>query len=169
LWLADGYWRSSSIGLSSTNEELIRRFERFLIKVIPDRQIKYRYYEISETRKHRGIHVYVNSRALTRLFLKFKTGNLNIPIKFLLPYLAGRIDGDGHIDLKHRSGVRIAYGNEFDAKRDLDMLLAYEEKSANLYRYFRARTWVIHLSKRFFESVKPKLRKYCMKLLPRRD
>ena len=29
LWLADGYWRSSSIGLTSVDTRLIERFKRF--------------------------------------------------------------------------------------------------------------------------------------------
>ena len=71
LWLADGYWRASSIGLTSI---------------------------------------------------------------FVPAYLAGRVDGDGHFDLKHRTGLRIAYGSGFDARRDWEILkagrsvLSFEEK-----------------------------------------
>ena len=51
-----------------------------------------------------------------------KTENLRIPHRYLLAYLAGRIDGDGHVDSKHRSGIRIAYANKQDAfKRSNDV------------------------------------------------
>ncbi|OGD09080.1 hypothetical protein A2397_00785 [Candidatus Amesbacteria bacterium RIFOXYB1_FULL_44_23] len=158
LWLADGYWRTSSIGLTSVTDDLIERFKEFLINNFPERTIK-----------HGKYCVYINMRALVRIFMKFKSGDLVIPKKFIPAYFAGRIDGDGHVDRKHRSGIRIAYGDEFDARRDESLLLAYQENSVSVYRYKTARTWVIYLRKNFLQAILPKLSLYSWKLLPRRD
>jgi hypothetical protein len=168
LWLADGYWRSSSIGLSSVTDKLISRFSQFLLRFVPTIPIKYRFYEvkIGQKRSHRATHVYVNSRPLTRWFLKFKKSKLIIPKRFLIAYLAGRIDGDGHVDRKHRSGVRIAYGTEFDALRDFRILQAYEDSSVSLYRYTHAGTWVIYLRKKFLMGILPQLCVYSFKFCP---
>lgn len=167
LWLADGYWRSSSVGLSSTNEIFLARFERFLMKMCPTHPIKeHVYYPGSgEKRKLVAKHVYVNSRPLTRFFMDLKNvPALNISKKFLPAYFAGRIDGDGHVDLKHRSGVRIAYSNKFDAVRDLNLLKILDEEPASLYRYEKANTWVLYLRKKFLEKVKYQIAKYSLKM-----
>jgi len=168
LWLADGYWRSSSIGLSSISEELISRFSRFLSRFVPGVSLKYRTYEvgIGQKRKSKAVHVYVNNRSLTRWFMNFRKSKLIVPRRFLIAYLAGRIDGDGHVDQKHRSGVRIAYGTEFDALRDYKILEDYKEGSVSLYRYVQAGTWVIYLRKKFLQQIVPELSVYSMKFCP---
>lgn len=166
--MADGYWRSSSIGLTSISSELIARFSLFLQKVSSNSEIKMRTYT-SGKRTHPAFCVYINNRKMTRLFTSLKKGKLYIPTSKLIPYLSGRIDGDGHYDLKHRSGIRIAYGNQFDADRDLQLILKFEGNSASLYEYKRARTWVIYLRKIFLQKYLSSLRLYSIKLLPRRD
>lgn len=168
LWLADGYWRTGSIGLSSTNQELLDRFSTFLNRVCPFHPLKIRLYPVKEGEKRKQLakHVYVSCRWLTRLFLSLKIGRLNVPNRFIIPYLSGRIDGDGHVDHKHRSGIRIAYGSKFDAERDKNLLLAYRRESVSLYRYERAGTWVIYLKKKFLERILPELRLYSLKCCP---
>src|SRR3990167_3025387 len=142
LWLADGYWWSSSIGLTSVNPVLIDKFTKFLLRVAPSHPIKKRIYPVKagEKRKQTAIQVYINNRPLTRLFVSLKTGALSIPKPFLLDYLAGRIDGDGHVDTKHRSGIRIAYSSNEDAARDLKM---FGKTNVSLYQYLAARTFVL--------------------------
>ena len=93
--MADGYWRASSVGLTSISNELIVRFSAFLQKVSPNSIIKMRTYT-SGKRTHPAFCVYINNRKMTRLFTSK-----------LIPYLSGRIDGDGHYDLKHRSGLEL--------------------------------------------------------------
>jgi hypothetical protein len=170
LWLADGYWWSSSLGLSSTNPLLIERFREFLQRISPERKIKLRKYLSGEKYKRRKTawHIYVNNREITRLFLSVKKGRkpLIIPKKFLIPYLAGRIDGDGSIDNRHRSGIRIVYSGYQDASRDLFLI---GKENASLYFYRQANTWVIYLRKEFREKVLKKLQLYSVKLSPRRD
>lgn len=165
LWLADGYWRSSSIGLTSVNVSLIGRFSRFLDRFIPSHRIKTRIYKPDgvSKRKQTAIQVYINSRPLTRLFMNTKTGSLHIPDRYLPAYLAGRIDGDGHVDTKHRSGIRIAYSNIEDAMRDRMML---GESNTSLYEYKAARTFVLYLKKHYRDRVIPKMRSYSVKIAP---
>ena len=165
LWLADGYWRSSSIGLTSVNPKLIDRFVKFLLRVKPEYQIKKRVYQPDEKskRKQIAVQVYINNRALTRLFMSTKTGDIHIPIKYKSAYLAGRIDGDGHIDTKHRSGIRIAYGSKEDALRDQ---LMFGKTNVNLYQYTAARTYVLYLRKYYRDKILPKVRLYSIKLAP---
>lgn len=165
LWLADGYWRSSSIGLTSVNPTLISRFTKFLLRVAPSHPIKKRIYEVEEgnKRKQRAFQVYINSRPLTRLFMSYKTGELNIHNYNLLAYLAGRLDGDGCIDTKHRSGIRIAYSSYDDAKRDQDM---FGKTNVSLYQYKAARTFVLYLKKRYRDKIMSEIKFYSSKLTP---
>ena len=68
LWLADGYWRSSSIGLTSVTPLLIDKFTNFLSRVAPAHPIKKRVYPVKEgsKRKQLAVQVYINNRYLTR-------------------------------------------------------------------------------------------------------
>lgn len=165
LWLADGYWRSSSIGLTSVNLSLISRFTNFLIKVAPSHPIKKRIYEVKEgnKRKQTAIQVYINNRPLTRLFMSTKTEILQIPDSYRLAYLAGRIDGDGHVDIKHRSGIRIAYSNIEDATRDQEL---FGNTNVSLYQYKAAGTYVLYLRKVFRDKILKEISKYSLKLAP---
>ncbi|MBI2595080.1 MAG: hypothetical protein HYW38_02390 [Candidatus Colwellbacteria bacterium] len=165
LWLADGYWRTSSIGLTSVDQRLVNRFTNFLLKVAPSHPVKERIYlaDGKSKRKQTAVQVYINSRSLTRVFLTFKTGDLNVPRHYLVAYLAGRIDGDGHIDTKHRTGIRIAYSSREDARRDQ---LLFGEANVSLYQYQAARTFVLYLKKSYREQVLSKLKKYSVKLAP---
>ncbi len=165
LWLADGYWRASSVGLTSVNRQLIKRFQIFLLRIGFDR-IKTRTYFPREGTKRRQVawQVYVNNRALTREFLSYKKHLPFIPSTFIPAYLAGRIDGDGHIDKKHRPGaIRIAYGDFFDAKRDQD---SFGVTNVSLYQYTAARTYVLYLKKSYREKVVKQLFRFSIKLAP---
>jgi len=166
LWLADGYWWSSSFGLSSSDKRLIKRFGYFLKRIAPDYPLKRRIYKIGrgQKRKKEAEHLYINNRAITRQFLLYKKKkNLFIPRIFLPAYLAGRIDGDGSIDRKYRSGIRIAYGDRRDAERDV---LFFGKQNVSLYYYKAAGTWVIYLRKKFREQIINKVSKYSFKLCP---
>lgn len=44
LWCADGYHRTSSIGISNTDTDLIERFREFFLKFLPEERIKLRTY-----------------------------------------------------------------------------------------------------------------------------
>jgi intein/homing endonuclease len=165
LWLADGYWRSSSIGLTSVNPKLIDKFNKFLLRVAPSHPIKKRIYEVREgnKRKQTAFQVYINNRPLTRMFMATKTGVLNVPSDKLLAYLAGRIDGDGHIDTKHRSGIRIAYSSNDDAKRDQQM---FGDTNVSLYQYKAAGTYVLYLKKHYRERISKEIKRFSIKICP---
>ena len=165
LWLADGYWWSSSIGLTSVNPILIDKFTKFLLRVAPSHPIKKRIYPVKagEKRKQTAIQVYINNRPLTRMFMLTKTEDLNVPSEKLLAYLAGRIDGDGHIDTKHRSGIRIAYSSKDDALRDQKL---FGETNVSLYQYTAARTFVLYLKKHYRERIAKAIKKYSVKFAP---
>lgn len=167
LWLADGYWWSSSIGLSSTNKVFIEGFRLFLKKICPTNPIKERTYYPGHGKKRRLVskHIYVNSRSLTRDFMNLKhSKRFEIPLKFLPAYFAGRIDGDGHVDRKYRTGIRIAYSDKEDAVRDRNLLLKLNKKPVSLYHYTAANTWVLYFRKNFLIEIQPKIAKYCFKL-----
>lgn len=168
LWLADGYWWSSSIGLSSIDLRLIGKFESFLRDNFPDCSIKHKIYQPDgrQKRKHIAHQLYINNRAFVRSLLPFKVKSFTIPDKFLPAYLAGRIDGDGSIDKGSRLRVRIAYGNQADAERDG---VFFGKANVSLYHYESAGTWVLYLRKNFWNKVLPQVQKYSVKLLPRRD
>lgn len=168
LWLADGYWWSSSVGLSSTNEVLLDRFRYFLKDTFPALKIKERVY-LPDGKSKRSLtakHIYVNSRFLVKEFQGYKHKNrLEVPLKYLPAYFAGRIDGDGHVDLKHRTGIRIAYSSKEDAVRDLNLLKKFgQESPASLYRYAKANTWVLYFKKNFLRKVYLDIAQFAIKL-----
>ncbi len=165
LWLADGYWWTSSIGLTSVNTVLIDKFAKFFLRVAPSHTIKKRIYKVraGEKRKQEAVQVYINHRPLTRLFMSFKTGDLYVPKSYLLAYLAGRIDGDGHVDIKHRSGIRIAYGSFDDASRDRKL---FGDTNVSLYQYKQAGTFVLYLKKIYRNQISEEIGKYSVKLAP---
>ena len=165
LWLADGYWRSSSIGLTSVSPILISKFSKFLLRVAPSHSLKQRTYpvRVGDKRKQEAVQIYINNRPLTRLFMSFKTGNLYVPKSYLLAYLAGRIDGDGHVDTKYRSGIRIAYSSMKDALRDQKL---FGKTNVSLYQYKAARTFVLYLKKHYRDRISQEIKKYSVKLAP---
>ena len=112
LWCADGYYWSSSIGITNVNERLVRRFEKFLVKLFPKERIHLRTYlpmgsigvnkETStyEMRlaKQKAYQLYVNSRPLLRAFKSARIAVHNLPKHLIPAYFAGRFDGDGSVD-----------------------------------------------------------------------
>lgn len=164
LWCADGYHRSSSIGLSNINTNLIENFRLFLAKIFPKNRLRLRIYrpEItpadsfrfgiekvsilsSKKARHTAYHLYVNSRPLLREFQKAKRGEkifLNSGTGWA--YLAGRFDGDGTIGKNMKRDLRISYATHEDAKSDLDLLnkLGLTPK---IYRYETSHTFVIYI------------------------
>src|SRR3990167_9889863 len=101
LWCADGYHRTSSIGLSNTDERLVHAFYQFFLKLFDKNRLRLRvytnpiFYDKSfgeNLAKHLGIeklsqlylkksvlptiHLYVNSRPLLRTFVRARK-NIN--------------------------------------------------------------------------------------------
>lgn len=160
LWCADGYHWTSSIGLSSIDLALIQRFREFLSKLFSKDRIKLGQYTTGK-RKYVGYKLYVNCRALLRIFKVFKE-NSEIKLsdtEVIKAYIAiaGRFDGDGCISRNLKRDCRISYGNYQDAKFDYDLLNEIGIARSKLYRYRTSNTHVIYISmkdvSKFLESI----------------
>jgi hypothetical protein len=171
LWLADGYWWSSSVGISNTDSGIIKRFRKFLEKRFPEERIKTRIYKATMMKKARRdlYHVYVNSRSLLREFRKAGRLRYLINTEDLYKYFAGRFDGDGSVDKDMKTDCRIVYGSLKDADQDKKLLekLGYKPKT---YFYKKAKTYIIYLKPRDAKDFIQKIKLYSIKLIsPRRD
>lgn len=164
LWCADGYWWSSSIGLSNIDSDLILKFKNFLKRFFPENRIKF----------NRN-HLFVNSRPLLREFVSAKKEleNLKGP-KIIKAYFAGRFDGDGSIDKNLRNDCRIVYSRKNEAEIDKKLLEKIGITNTKIYYYKSAKTFCFYISryeaKKFIKSILP----YSLKLqklvfAPRRD
>lgn len=172
LWGADGYHRTSSIGLTSIYPELIKRFHLFLNNKFPLERIRLRVYSNNKQHKlsktmswfkgklhfskgtklrHFAYQVYVNSRPLLRKFRQAVDNRLILPPDDLAAYFAGRFDGDGSVAKDLRTDFRIVYTNFAEANTDKQLLekLGFDSR---IYRYKKAGTHVIYVSR--FESLR---------------
>ncbi len=164
LWCADSYWWASSIGLSNTDENLIKKFRDFLKRFFPEARIKF----------NRN-HLFVNSRPLLREFISAKNNLSDLKDeKVIRAYVAGRFDGDGSIDKNLRSDCRIVYGRKNEVETDKEILGRIGVSNTKIYYYKSAKTFCLYISryetKKFLESIYP----YSLKLqklvsVPRRD
>jgi hypothetical protein len=175
LWCADGYWWSSSIGLSNIDPELILRFGKFLYSKLPRERICLRVYLVSESKpdsrileqtdrvsirpsfkmKHTAYHLYVNSRPLLRAFRSARELLSELPDQYVGPYLAGRFDGDGCLGIT----PRIAYTTRREAEIDLELLAQAGINEASIFHYRKASEFCIYIHKanwrRFRELLEP--------------
>lgn len=174
LWCADSYWRSSSIGLSNVEPELIIRFARYLSRVLGPDRLRLRIYQVEGDppdprvlgltekvsvcapfkMRHTAYHVYVNSRELVRFFFSRRGRLSEIPPSFVGPYVAGRFDGDGNLGTR----VRIAYTREEEASCDAILLQIVGIRTSVLY-YSTSSEYCIYLHKcdetKFIELISP--------------
>jgi len=164
LWCADGYWWSSSIGLSNVDMDLINLFREFFGNIFPKERIKYN-----------RCHLFVNSRPLLREFLR---GRENLPVmqnkNVIKAYFAGRFDGDGSIDKNLRNDCRIVYARKSEAEIDRDLLGKIGINNTKIYYYKTARTFCLYISrfqaKEFLEKISEKsIKLQKLVSLPRRD
>ena len=164
LWCADKYWWSSSIGLSNTDIDLIRRFRKFLRKHFPEDRIKFN-----------DNHLFVNSRPLLREFREAENNLERLKgTDIIKAYFAGRFDGDGSIDKNLRSDCRIVYGRKNEAEMDEKILRRISVNKTKVYYYRTAKTFCLYVSRyearKFLKNILPcslKLQK--LVLVPRRD
>lgn len=186
LWCADGYFWSSSIGITNIDRKLIDRFAQYLKTLFPKERIKLRTY-YPQGQKPCGIvspaypmrlakqiayQLYVNSRPLLRLFQKAERDVKLLPNEYILAYFAGRFDGDGSVDKNLRNDLRIVYSNQEEAMTDQRLLARLNCYKIRVYHYQGARTYILYVSRndaeRFLHDILP----YSMKvqtLLSRRD
>jgi len=174
LWLGDGYWWGSSIGLTNTKLHLIQIFRNFLetlkfqkerVKMSvytgngnltsKDKQYLSELLNIPEnniksykfSKGDRIVYIlYVNSRPLKRKFEEIKR-NLEDFInspESLLEYLAGRIDADGNFEL-NKNRIRISYTTKAEAERDAKMILNTFQKMPKISYYSGANEWILEI------------------------
>ena len=155
LWCADGYHRTSSIGLTSVNLSLIENFKKFLLQLFPSERIKMRIYSREHGKGHYWLakatkpayQIYVNCRPLLRFFANARLSPQQyVPKDSIAAYFAGRFDGDGSIAKDNRSDLRIAYGYLEEAKNDA-MLLQCIGITPKVYQYNKAKTYVLYISR----------------------
>lgn len=176
LWCADGYYWSSSVGLTNTDLRLARRFAKRLTRFLPRERLKWRvYYPAGGARPPHvpreapcypmrklsriAYQVYVNSRPLLRLYQSAASAIEYLQLEFVPAYFAGRFDGDGSIAADGRSDLRIAYGNRMEAEVDQHLLSKLHRYQSCVYRYRTAKTYVLYVSRwdaqRFVSDIAP--------------
>ncbi len=176
LWCADGYQRTSSIGLSNTDLDLIERFRKFLLQIFPKERLKLNIYEPDNyKRRTKAYHLYVNSRPLLRLFNEIKNNLVDVIYgDLIVPYMAGRFDGDGSVAKNFYSDCRIVYSTEEEATKDLILIQFLGFYKTKIYHYRKAKTFCLYFARsetrKFLYLIYP----YSLKLqksvfVPRRD
>jgi len=186
LWGADGYHRTSSIGLTSIYPELVERFYLFFKTKFSLSRVRLRIYtndgektELSSSMNwYRGkvvfckgtklrtlaYQIYVNSRPLLREFREAITNRLMISSQSIPEYFSGRFDGDGSVAKDLRTDFRIVYANFREAKIDKAMLKKIGINNSQVYRYRAARTYVLYVSRYESEALCKLLKPYSAKL-----
>lgn len=168
-WCADGYWWSSSIGITNVEPGIILRFERYLSSVLPPERLRLRIYEVQGTvpdprvlalttkvslkpsykMKQTAYQLYVNSRPLVRSFFQAREHLELIQMRYLGSYFAGRFDGDG----TWGSTPRIVYRGEDEARIDSLLLQRLGIKSSVLF-YAQANEYCVYIHKAGWELFK---------------
>lgn len=168
LWCADGYHRTSSIGLSNINPQLIQKFLEFLKKTFSDERLRLKVYIsdstpkdysnfgvpnvsvlYSQKAKNVAYHLYVNSRGLLREFVKAK----QYPVKqfsnnkIAWAYIAGRFDGDGTIGKDLKRDLRISYTKKEEAEQDKIILESLGLYQCKVYYYRTSSAYVLYVSR----------------------
>lgn len=167
LWCADGYYWSSSIGITNVDKHIVERFSSFFKRLFPEERIKLRtYYPETHTKqphtmrlaKQIAYQLYVNSRPLLRLFQQTEQELLLLQDTYLPAYFAGRFDGDGSIAKDLRSDLRIAYSNKKEAEYD-NQLMKRMNCTSKVYHYQNARTFIVYVSRysaeKFIKDIEP--------------
>lgn len=179
LWCADGYHRTSSIGLSNVNKTLIKSFTSFLSTLFPMSRIKLKIYlnpTITLENPNFGIRdikqlysakarqpayqVYVNSRPLLAEFKLAKSSIKNFSSNnTTYAYLAGRFDGDGTVGKDLRRDLRISYTTKNEAEADKKLLEKLGFSHCKVYYYRTSVAYVLYISrleaKKFIENIMP--------------
>ena len=86
----------------------------------------------------------------------------------IIPYFAGRFDGDGSVASDFRRDLRIVYGNLAEAIVDKQLLTKVRGYKTRIYRYKKANTYCLYVSRNdarnFLQDILPfsqKMRTLC--------
>lgn len=166
LWCADGYHRTSSIGLSNINPELIVKFLDYLKTAFTNDRLRLKVYVSNATpknfldfgvqkvsilysrkAKHVAYHIYVNSRSLLREFKQAKYSSLKEfqSKEAAWAYIAGRFDGDGTIGKDLKRDLRISYTTQPEAEQDKIILWSLGLLGTRVYYYRTSSTYVLYV------------------------
>jgi hypothetical protein len=175
LWCADGYWWSSSIGISNTEPELVVRFGNYLASLFESDRLRLRIYRKPNVEadsrvlaltsrvsicspvkmKRIAYHLYVNSRPLLRSFRVLRGELTALPAEYLGSYFAGRFDGDGSWGVT----PRIAYSTVDEAQKDRELLEAAGITRTSVLSYAKANEHCIYIhvadQERFRSLIEP--------------
>lgn len=176
LWCADGYHRTSSIGISNTDSDLVEKFREFFLKLFPAERLKLRIYQPDKfKRRTKAYHLYVNSRPLLKMFREFKNDAKRFIDKdFILPYIAGRFDGDGSVAKDFYRDCRIVYSGRKEAENDLALMKLMGFQKMKIYKYQSAKTFCLYFSRLETDKFLSLIYHYSVRLqksvfAPRRD
>lgn len=179
LWCADGYWWSSSVGISNVEPELVIRFARFLVTLLPPDRLRLRVYRVDGSEpdpkvmaltksisirpafkmKRTAYHLYVNSRPLVRRFNSWRELLEEIPVQYLGSYFAGRFDGDGSFG----TTPRIAYTTRGEAETDERLLTKAGVHRTSVLYYVKANEHCIYIHKASWERFRELIGPYSFK------
>ena len=179
LWCADGYWWSSSIGITNVEPELVIRFAAYLAQVLSRDRFRLRIYWVAGSEidprltaltdrisicpaakmKRTAYHFYVNSRPLLRSFLYLRNHLDEVPHEFLGAYFAGRFDGDGSFG----ETPRIAYTTQEEARTDAVLLNRAGVTHISVLHYARANEYCIYIRKTDWGRFRELLRNHSWK------
>ena len=183
LWCADGYWWSSSIGLSNVEPELIVRFGRYLLKSFDRDRLRLRIYAVPGDpprasvlaltdrvsirpqfkMKRTAYHVYVNSRSLVRSFFSGRSNLSKLEPHWVGPYFAGRFDGDGNWG----ETPRISYTYRDEAEIDAALLAGADVEATSVLYYTKANEYCIYIHRRSWERFRNLVGPYSWKAVRR--
>ncbi|MBI4994795.1 LAGLIDADG family homing endonuclease [Candidatus Peregrinibacteria bacterium] len=187
LWCADGYHRTSSIGISTTNERILSTFYAFLKNLFAINRLKLKLYypEVSSTegeykwRKRVGkifrnisrkatslaYHLYVDCRPLLRSFQDSRTRVNTITKPALIAaYFAGRFDGDGSIALNKKNDCRIVYSNFNEVMIDKKLLERLGIVYTSIYHYKKAKTFCLYIHTGETRNFISRIKKFSIRL-----
>lgn len=182
LWCADGYHRSSSIGITNVDSRLVERFREFLLKEFPESRLRLRIYHPYGTQPDKNLfrhlsanivsypmrksaqialQLYLNSRPLLRLMQASRRDvELMSNQEQIAAYFAGRFDGDGSVNADAKTYCRIAYSSAAEAEIDQRLLEKIGIVPASVYHYRHAQEYCLYVSKNIAQSFVKKISRY---------
>lgn len=185
LWCADGYHRTSSIGLTNCNVKLVWKFYNFFREAdYSNDRIKLRIYRPSNkivnnllTKKIRNYkiypnengrlvayQIYVNGRKLLNNFKISRNLIYKLDNKIdIYSYVSGRFDGDGSISNNLINDMRIVYGNKQEAKTDQGLLNKLN-LDTRIYHYKSAGTYCLYFTIDTAKKAVCEMKKYSIKI-----
>ncbi|MFW6122352.1 MAG: hypothetical protein ACOC80_15830 [Petrotogales bacterium] len=184
LWCADGYHRTSSVGLTNCNVKLVLKFYKFFENLYSKSRIKMRIYlpktknpdlrivkivnnNYNECLNFKGnvvaYQVYVNDRKLLNQFKRSRNNRLELKKEKILQYMCGRFDGDGSINNNLRSEMRIVYGSLEEAQIDRQLFTKLK-LDTRLYHYKTANTYCVYYTVDSTKKIVKDMKQYSTKI-----